>query len=142
MAQPDQIGVDDLRAIDLVPIDESGVALVQRDEREDPDAPWCRYMADRAGNFIQVENVPPFGELSEYETDVLNGVIDSYGRMSASALRRIHHALPEWTDPEGSSEGVDPTVILRAVGWPEDEIRQVTNEAETHRYLVSSTRQS
>lgn len=112
-----------------------------KSEPEDgrPTSPWYEYMTERQANRVSLRIAePPTDELSEYERGILEEVIREYGHLGPWDLRRVTHAFPEYTDPEGSSLAIDPTIILKEAGWTSEEIREVlcSNAEEIYLHKV------
>ena len=73
---------------------------------------------------------PDFGELSEYELNVLKHVHDKHGHLGPWEISKLTHDLPEYEDPHGSSFPIDPNTILRAEGKSDPEIERINHSAE------------
>lgn len=101
------------------------------------------YVSKPHGYDVELLADPPEeGELSRYECDVLSAVFNQYGRMGKNRLiGLLHETLPEWKDPRGSSQVIDPATILRTAGWEDAaiaEAQQRAERAERVRRLVSA----
>lgn len=71
--------------------------------------------------------------LSDYDRELIGGVLDEFGTMDDEALAAYMRALPEWTAPASPCADIDPRVILRDAGYSEDDIAEVESElAATH----------
>lgn len=95
-----------------------------------PDSQWRRYISEPSSYEIELNEVPPTDELSEYEIAVIGDIVDQFGHMDRWMLVEYTHELPEWTDPEGSSLQIDERVILRAAGKSDEEIEDIFAQAE------------
>lgn len=72
-------------------------------------------------------------QLSEYEISVLEEVFQAHGAEKPWTVVDHTHALPEWTDPGGTSTPIAPEDILGYAGYSEEEIRAVSEQAEAVR---------
>lgn len=98
--------------------------------------PWFEYLTERQGNVVALsQSNAPTSDLSEFERQVLGEVHAQYAHFSPWELRRITHELPEYEDPQGSSAQIDPTRILRAEGWDDDDIQDAVISAREESFL-------
>lgn len=99
--------------------------------RPEEQSVWFEYISEKDGYDVRLaKDKPEHDELSEYELEVLSQIDDKYGNLSRWAVRDMSHGLPEWRDPQGSSNPIDPADILRAVGRAEEEIERIGADAE------------
>ena len=98
------------------------------------DSVWHSYIARRGYDAVLVGQ-PGSAHLSDYESDVLEAVFDSFGREKAWDVVARTHALPEWTDPGHRAVPIEPEDILRYAGYDEDEVRAVAEQAAAVRSL-------
>ena len=91
----------------------------------DPDTPWSRYVERVGEGRITRTSDDECGALSEYETDLLNGLCDTHGSLDDSELRMLAGGLPEWSEPSNGATPIDPDVILRDAGFSDEAIDEV-----------------
>ncbi len=88
---------------------------------------WHRYIGPKQNNEIGLASASiPNDQLSPAEEELIGTVFEKFGRMTRWELRDYTHTLPEWQDPRGSSRPIDPADILRAEGFADDDIREIT----------------
>lgn len=99
---------------------------------------WRDYLSEREDNLVLLRRGDvPTDELSEYERKTIEGVYREYGHLRFSDLKKLTHSLPEYTDPDGSSLPIDPTVILKEAGWPDADIQDALMSANEEQFLHS-----
>lgn len=98
----------------------------------DHDSAWKQYVSAPYGDYMvsATRDGLPVDALSEYETDLLERLVERYRAMDRWKLVRLTHELPEWTDPGRSSLPIDPRRILEEAGLPADEIQGIAEQAE------------
>lgn len=105
------------------------------------DRNWSEYLTAREDNLISLRQESPItDELSEYERGVLQAAHENYGHYDFARLKAIAHALPEYTDPNGSSMVIDPVTILREEGWSDEEIQEAAMSAREERFFSEACR--
>lgn len=115
--------------------------LDQVDAPREGRGEWGEYLTERADNSVSlVRGNPASDELSEYERSVLQATHENYGHYGFNELKRIAHALPEFSDPQGSSLRIDPVSILRAEGWSDEEIYEAAMSAREERFFAEVCR--
>lgn len=115
--------------------------LDQMEAPEEARGDWRDYLTERANNSVSlVQQNPASDELSEYERNTLRSAHENYGHCSFNELKRIGHALPEFTDPQGSSLRIDPVSILKAEGWSDEEIYEAAMSARQERFFTEICR--
>lgn len=100
--------------------------------RRDADSSWSAFVSPFPDGCV---TLGPRDEdrLSDYDRDLIGGVLDEFGAMDDEALAAYMRALPEWTAPAGPCADIDPRVILRDAGYSEDDIAEVESElADVH----------
>lgn len=104
------------------------------------DANWSAILDDRANHMIGVKadiGVDDLDELSDAEVEVLDSVWEKFGGMTQWQLRDWTHKsdnIPEWEDPNGSSNPIPLERLLLAVG-----IKNTTEHAQFLRDQASIT---
>ncbi|MFZ5446998.1 MAG: Panacea domain-containing protein [Myxococcota bacterium] len=101
----------------------SAVCNLVRLGPKEANSDWASFV-EKAGRFdvralSQSEEVD---ELSAAEIRIATTVFEEHGRMTWWQLRQFTHTLPEYVDPEGSSEPIDLERILREGGRSNEEI--------------------
>ena len=97
------------------------------------DASWSAILDDRANHMIGVKPdiaVDDLDELSDAEVEVLDSVWEEFGGMTQWQLVDWTHKsdnIPEWEDPNGSSNPIPLERLLHAVG--------IENTAEHAQFL-------
>lgn len=97
------------------------------------DANWSTFLDDRADHMIGAKadiGVDDLDELSDAEVEVLDSVWEQFGGMTQWQLRDWTHKsdnIPEWEDPNGSSNPIPLERLLHAVG--------IENTAEHAQFL-------
>lgn len=83
---------------------------------------WDSWIADRQGHFFEIRNPHAVQshevllELSDADVEVLSEIWNRFGSMTPWALREwTHQNCAEWRDPEGSSNPIQPEVLLDAL---------------------------
>jgi uncharacterized phage-associated protein len=98
--------------------------------------PWFDYVSERHNHMLSaVKANPETDELSKSELSILKEVYAEFGDKDPFAVSDWTHNFPEYTDPNGSSLPIDPTIILREAGRTEDEIREISQLCEEVAFL-------
>ena len=92
------------------------------------DSVWHSYVARDHFDAVLVGSAKS-DHLSEYDEGVLSDIFDSCGREKWPFVVARTHALPEWTDPDGSSIPIDPEDILLYAGFSDEEVEAVAAQA-------------
>ena len=96
----------------------------------DPTQPsyWHDHIsAPDADYSVQLLREPPNDQLSPAEESILDAVFARYGRLSRWQVRDESHALPEYRDPEGSSEPISIRDVLVHQGFSEEDAAAVVD---------------
>lgn len=102
-------------------------------ERPSAGSRWSAFVSPSPNGCVTAIGPCDEDRLSEYDRELIDGVLDEFGAMDDEALAAHLRALPEWTAPAGPCADIDPRVILRAAGFTEDAIADVESEvAELH----------
>lgn len=96
----------------------------------DRSSTWYEYISEPTNHNVSSKKASDLDELSDYELSVLRQTFEKFGSLNRWALVSFTHTLPEWNDPNGSSNPIDPVVILREAGKSDDEIEALVREAE------------
>jgi uncharacterized phage-associated protein len=91
----------------------SGIYDLIRGNRQSRD--WNENIKRDEGDRYYVLLVGEVGtkHLSAYELRIIEAIDTKFGSMHWGALCDLTHKFPEWHDPEGSSNAIDPGEILR-----------------------------
>ena len=102
-------------------------------ERHGAGSCWSAFVSTSPDGYVTAIGPCDENRLSEYDRELIGGVLDEFGVMDDEALAAHLRALPEWTAPAGPCADIDPRVILRDAGFTEDAIAEVESEvAELH----------
>jgi uncharacterized phage-associated protein len=97
----------------------------------DPDDPtyWHEYISvpDRYYDVTLLQDAPN-SQLSRAEETVLDRVFDRVGHLSRWQIRDLSHKLPEWKDPDKTSQPINLREVL-AVGGISDEDAEAIEDA-------------
>ena len=91
---------------------------------------WNTYISEKDGYDVGLVEVAPVDQLSEAEEELLSEIYRVYGVMDRWALRDFTHTLPEWRDPQGSSQPIKIRDILMAEGFSPDESAEIEDELD------------
>lgn len=96
------------------------------------DELWRQYISAPMGDHeVQLQGEPVFDELSKAEVGLIEEIFGEYGRMGRWTLvDDVHHKLPEWINPNGSSIPVDYKQVLKAGNKSEQEIFEIISDLE------------
>ena len=108
----------------------SNVLNLIKESRPREGSVWHGYVQRENFDAVLVGKGACDDHLSEYDTDLLNGIFDSYGSWRSWAVVDHTHSLPEWTDPGESRTRIDPAEILRYAGFDDNELRLAIEQAE------------
>jgi uncharacterized phage-associated protein len=97
--------------------------------------PWARTIEreDYAVRLMRAE--PDLGPLSDAEIELLVDAYRFHETYGKWRLVDFTHALPEWSDPGGSSREILPEDILAALGKSPEEIEDARRAAAEDAYL-------
>lgn len=93
---------------------------------------WRQYISAPMGDHeVQLQGEPAFDELSRAEVGLIEQIFEEYGRMGRWELvDDVHHKLPEWINPNGSSIQIDYKEVLKAGNKTEQEIYETLSDLE------------
>jgi uncharacterized phage-associated protein len=113
----------------------SGIYDLTKRKKRDGD-PWFTYVSERQNHTLYgVKINTETDELSQFELKILKEVYVEFGRMDPFAVSGWTHKFPEYTDPNGGSLPIDPTIILREAGRTDEEIRELMQLCEESAFL-------
>jgi uncharacterized phage-associated protein len=94
---------------------------------------WKEHISAPQDYSIQTKQDPGSDEFSPREIGLLDEVFRKYGGMSEwDLVDWCHKNLQEWKDPEGSCIEIEPSEILAATGWKNEEIRAQLEEESAY----------
>lgn len=97
------------------------------------ESPWNASVSSFPDGYVIVIGPRDEDHLSDYDRELIGGVLDEFGAMDDEALATHMRALPEWTAPASPCADIDPRVILRDAGFTEDAIVAVESDvADVH----------
>jgi len=91
---------------------------------------WHTYISEPSGYKVNLLNDPGVGQLSLAETEILDEIINTYGKFDRWALVHLTHHLPEYQDPGNSSIPISIEDILTAIKKTEEEKEQIRHKIE------------
>jgi uncharacterized phage-associated protein len=101
---------------------------------------WATFISPRHGNSVTLLALPEMGYLSEKEIEVLKESQSVISKVKTKLSDWSHAVFPEWKDPKGGSEDIDPKDILRSENKSEDEISEIEGEINSVNWLKSIAR--
>ena len=110
---------------------------------------WRAWIRGRTGDELALArtiNAPrdELTALSRADLQILATVWQEFGHLSGAQLvSHTHHACHEWSDPQGSSQKIDPDRLLRQVGMRrEDAAKQLEHLRQSATLKDTKTRAS
>ena len=99
---------------------------------------WNRYFTERVNHKIHLKQDANIDLLSEREMEVLEIARQKINEMAPWEVSRwLHETCPEWQDPHGGSQPIDPEIILRKAGLSEARIREIEESNAVFRHAKS-----
>lgn len=100
---------------------------------------WDRHITPKRDNEVALRNAGnvPNDQLSKAEEGLIDEIFQTYGHLNRWDLVALTHQLPEWTDPAGSSQPIDPADILLSEGYTEEDVADMRAEWEEAAYAAS-----
>ena len=114
----------------------SGVYDLIKGVKTHPD--WSRYIVRDSYDVALVNENPSNKHLSPYELQILERVDNKYGQLHWGQLCDLTHKFPEWHDPQGSSERIDPVEILKSANKSPEEIEEILKDLEEFFFLKTA----
>ncbi len=113
--------------------------MVAEEAPDQPTSYWRQHISEPQAGYEVTLRVaePPDGQLSRAQTAILDEVFAEYGTMSRWEIVRFVHTLPEWEDPQGSSNPIALRSILHAGGLDEDDASAIEAELLAEQALAS-----
>jgi uncharacterized phage-associated protein len=96
------------------------------------DNGWNAWISDATNYEIELlrhdTDRDAFDELSDADLSLLDGIYREFGHMNKWEIRDYtHERCAEWTDPNGGSFTISPETVFRALGKPEEHVRQLSD---------------
>jgi hypothetical protein len=110
----------------------SGIYDLIKGKREHPA--WGLHIK-REGYDVALMKMPSFRRLSPFEKIIIEKIDAEYGALHWGELCDLTHEFPEWHDPNGSSDRIEPADILRAEHRDEEEIENIAREVDQFFFL-------
>lgn len=96
-----------------------------------PTSYWKTYVSAPTRYDVTLIADPEVDELSDAEIGLIDELYEKFGHLNRWVLvDEVHHKLPEWVDPNGSSLGVEYRAVLEESGKSEQEIFETLSELE------------
>lgn len=111
--------------------------LMDGDVESSPNG-WDEWISDKANHELSLNHDvmnADLDELSQADIEVLEEVWTKFGKMSRWEIRDYTHTLPEWEDPNGSSNAIPYRKIMMALGRSEEEASYLCAEIEAERAI-------
>ena len=101
----------------------------------DENSYWHRYISERQGHEVKLNQKAPNDQLSPAEEKLLDAVYQEFGSLDQYGLRDyMHKHLPEWRDPHGSRLPIEIRDILLAEGLSDEDVREVEDSLEAEAF--------
>lgn len=114
----------------------SGVYDLIKGVKTHPD--WSRYIVRDSYDVTLINDNPSNRHLSPYELQILEDVDTKYGHLHWGKLCDLTHKFPEWHDPQGSSDRIDPAEILKSADKTPEEIEEILKDLEEFTFLKTA----
>ena len=100
------------------------------------EADWSTCIISQ-GNTIALKSDPGRLALSPFEIDKLNAVAERHQDMDTWELSELTHEFVEWQDSfqMGTSRPIPSEKLLKEVGFSDEEIAGIVNDANAHSHL-------
>jgi uncharacterized phage-associated protein len=99
---------------------------------------WNAHIEKDGYDVVLLNDTSSFKRLSPYEMRIIEQIDSKFGHLDWRDLCALTHKFPEWHDPQGSSERIEPADILRSAARDEDEIKQIALDAEEFLFLKTA----
>jgi uncharacterized phage-associated protein len=123
------------------PVNSTTYEFMKGEVRPDRAAGWSEFLTDRSNHRIGLKepNIDPdnLDELSDADVEVLDAIWDQFGHVDQWELvdwTHDPHNIPEWEDPQGSSQPIPLRRIMEALG--------IENAVEQEKAVQDSRRAS
>jgi hypothetical protein len=102
---------------------------------------WQNFISPRDGHVVSAIAKPDMEYLSRRELDALDEAFSVVSSVKGLLADWSHSYFPEWSDPKGGSEDIDPKDILKVERKSAAEIEEIEDEINSLNWLKSLTKQ-
>jgi uncharacterized phage-associated protein len=101
-------------------------------EGPDRDIPsyWHNYISPAAGYKISLTGNPGTGKLNQLEKEVIDSIVEEFGKWSRWDIVDFCHRFPEYQYPEGSSIPITIEQICSALKKNPEDVQKINNKIE------------
>jgi uncharacterized phage-associated protein len=111
------------------PILSKVLSLINEQLRPGTVSFWNQHISPPQDYGVRIRQNPGSDEFSAREISLFGEVFEKFGKMSEwDLVDWCHKNLQEWKDPEGSCMEIEPSDILAATGWNDEDIRAQLDE--------------
>jgi uncharacterized phage-associated protein len=104
--------------------------IMDKWHKENEQNLWNNRFTRNGHDIIAMTDRIPQGELSAFETQILDQIYEHFGNFSlGEMINYVHKNCPEWKFPNGSSIPIKPIEILESIGRPPEEIEWILAES-------------
>ena len=130
---------DRLVSMNMGPVVSQTYDLLKGSATTDPSnlIKWRTFISPREGNSVRLIRPPDMKYLSVTEVEFLKNAYLVVSQVKGMLSDWSHKAFPEWSDPNGGSEDIDPADILRIERKSPQEIAEIEDEAACVNWLKS-----
>ena len=108
--------------------------LIIEDIRPNSNSIWQDYISEPVNYEISAKDrETDFDELSDAEEELIRQTFEQYGKLSRWELvDNVHHKLPEWVDPHGSSIPLTyRDILIKSNERSYSDIKEIESELES-----------
>ena len=109
--------------------------LINHGPKGNPGDPWFNFISAPEKYHIRRLEDSGTDDLCAEEEEIIENVFAFYGKIDLWNLSELTHLFPEWQYPHGSAVPIRVEDILRGLGKPEEEIREIQADIESKNYL-------
>jgi len=130
---------DRLVSMNMGPVVSQTYDLLKGSTAADPSnlTKWKTFISPRQGNFVRLIRLPDVQYLSVKEVEFLKNAYMVVSQVKTRLSDWSHTVFPEWKNPNGGSEDIDPADILRIEQKPSQEIADIEDEVACVNWLKS-----
>lgn len=99
------------------------------------DKNWSGYINSGTSHDLHLEKSPKLFYLSEAQLNLAKKIFEESKGKTNWDLVDESHVLPEWNDPQGSSNALDYTTVLEHLGKSDEEIKDIVAELHSEAIL-------
>jgi uncharacterized phage-associated protein len=126
-------------SMDMGPVVSQTYDLLKGSAAADPSnlIKWRTFISPPEGYKVRILRKPDLQYLSKQEIQFLQDAYLVVSQVKMKISDWSHSAFPEWKDPHGGSEDIDPADILRIENKSPDEISAIEEEVSCVSWLKS-----